>query len=411
MEFIDLYVLRLLLNPVHHRCYHSTVDLDFIRSNNKLLGSVFSSLGPYFEKYPDKPLEPTNLQVWYLSLYPALPKAERDLLSILCSNLEKLNAFDPNLAEDYLKTHQERSRATQIGLKALRVSEGKETFQSLVDELKTVTTVSEAVVDEFVTDDLEALLDQTIRTSGLNWRLGTLQQMLGPLRLGDFGFIFKRPETGGTTLLASEVTYMATQTDRPILWVNNEERGAKVKIRCYEAFFGKSIKDLNQGWEKYKKEYLEKMGGRILLYDKAFTHKRAVERMCEQKNPALIIFDQIDKVKGFDGDRYDLEMKVIYQWARELAKSYGPVIGICQAAGSAEGKQWLTMDDVDSSKTAKQGEADWILGIGKQHKEGMENVRYFNVVKNKNIIEEESMRHGKAPVIILPQIARYADYQ
>jgi hypothetical protein len=256
-------------------------------------------------------------------------------------------------------------------------------------------------------------LDQTFKTAGLRWRLKTLNQMLGSLRKGDFGFIFKRPETGGTTLIASEATYMASQTDNPILWVNNEEQGSKVKLRCYEAFFGQPLKTLVNDWEFYKKDYQSKLGGRIKLFDKAFVHRKDVERLAKDIRPSLIIFDQIDKIKGFEGDRYDLEMKQTYQWSRELAKEYGPVIGICQASASAENKQWLTMDDVDSSKTAKQGEADWMLGIGKQHKEGMENVRYFSIVKNKLIGDEdtvEEMRHGKAPVVIIPQIARFTDY-
>ena len=32
----------------------------------------------------------------------------------------------------------------------------------------------------------------------------------------------------------------------------------------------------------------------------------------------MVIIDQIDKIKGFDGDREDLKLGAIYQWAREL---------------------------------------------------------------------------------------------
>ena len=72
------------------------------------------------------------------------------------------------------------------------------------------------------------------------------------------------------------------------------------------------------------------------------------------------------------------------------------------------------MTDVDSSHTAKQGEADWMLGIGKVDKDGLEEVRYFSVCKNKldgdPSITIEERRHGKWEAIIRPEIGQYQDY-
>lgn len=408
---IELYLLKLFLNPAFYKRYGGFLRHDFLRDNSKFIGSVFKALALLYEEFPDKAVSPTDLQVWYQSLYPALTTTEKSILEKLCQNLGTVEA-NPELAEKFIQTHLERVKATEIATLAVDVAQGKKAYSDLTAALSGIEQ-PEVKLDEFVTDDLNMLLDQTFRTAGLRWRLKTLNQMLGSLRKGDFGFIFKRPETGGTTLLASEITYMAIQAKNPILWINNEEQGSKVKLRCYEACFGQPLKTLVKDWEFYKKEYLSKLGGKIKIYDRAFVHRKEVERVAKEIGPALIIFDQIDKIKGFEGDRYDLEMKQTYQWARELAKEYGPVIGICQASASAENKQWLSMDDVDSSKTAKQGEADWMLGIGKQYKEGMENIRYFSIVKNKLVGDEdtlEEMRHGKCPVIILPQIARFADY-
>jgi replicative DNA helicase len=75
-----------------------------------------------------------------------------------------------------------------------------------------------------------------------SWRLKSLNTALGSLRMGDFGFVFARPETGKTTFLASEVTFMAEQTEGNILWFNNEEQGGKVKSRCYQATLGLTTK-------------------------------------------------------------------------------------------------------------------------------------------------------------------------
>ena len=125
----------------------------------------------------------------------------------------------------------------------------------------------------------------------------------------------------------------------------------------------------------------------------------------------MIIFDQIDKIKGFKADRNDLELKAIYQWAREIAKKYAPVIAVSQASGEAEGKLWLTMDMVDGSKTGKQGEADWILGIGKEQ-DNTSRLRFLNICKNKLIGDVDTLpelRHGSTQVLIRPEVARYED--
>lgn len=67
----------------------------------------------------------------------------------------------------------------------------------------------------------------------------------------------------------------------------------------------------------------------------------------------------------------------------ELAKAYCPVIGVSQSDASGEGKKWLNMDNVANAKTAKQAEADWILGIGRTHDTVDEYTRYFCISKNK----------------------------
>jgi replicative DNA helicase len=247
----------------------------------------------------------------------------------------------------------------------------------------------------------------------LKWRLTSLNRSLGPLRKGDFGFIFARPETGKTTFLASEVTFMASQAESSVLWINNEEQGEKVLLRCYEAALGAPLEQIIANRERAKAAFFERTGRRIRLLDNAGVTRRDVERLCEIHNPSLIIVDQLDKVKGFDGDREDLRMGAIYQWARELAKQYAPVIGVSQSDGSGEGVKYLNMGNVANAKTAKQAEADWILGIGFSY-DDHPNVRGISICKNKLIGGEESvskMRHGKFDVLIEPEIARYRDMQ
>lgn len=408
MEYsVELYLLKLLLDPKAFKQYGSSLHLKFIRDNNRLLGSIFESVAAYHEKFPDEVLQPSDLQVWVVSLYPSLSETDIKLLEKISSRLEDIEV-KPEIAEQYVQTHLQRVKATELAILAHKVSEGQEPFEKLVSAVP--TTVSGGNSGKAVAVNLDGLIEQVITTPGLRFRLKTLSRMLGSLRIGDFGFIFARPETGKTTLLTSEVSYFLDQVESPILWINNEERDSKVLLRLYQSYFGVTQDELLKNRERYGKAFPQ---GKIWFPDPGAVHRRDIDRVCAALNPSLIIIDQLDKIKGFANDRDDIALAAAYQWARELSKCYAPVLAVSQAGAEAEGKKYLEMDHVFGSKTGKQGEADWMLGIGKTHLEGMENVRHLHVVKNKLVQDVEmdpKMRHGKADVVIIPEIGRYKDY-
>ena len=325
--------------------------------------------------------------------------------------------ISPEIVIDSLNRALQRGAAEDLAIAAMQVADGSLPPEALGPLYERFGASGEhSIADEvspFVTPDLEVLYNETIRTPGLRWRLGFLNQSLGSLRKGDFGFIFARPETGKTTFLASELTYFSGQSDgRPIVWWNNEEQGNKVQLRLYQAALGITLNELIRDRESNQRRFEEAGGTSIKVYDSSAIHRSTVERVVEELKPCLVVFDQLDKIKGFDDDREDLRLGAIYIWARELAKSYAPVIGVCQADGSAEGRKWLNMDNVSNAKTAKQAEADWILGIGKSNDRDLEYVRHLHICKNKLAGDEDTLpelRHGMCDVRIVPQIARYED--
>lgn len=319
---------------------------------------------------------------------------------------------DDTIITKVLQTIKERDLAYKISETALKVSEGKENFEELSRLVGLQDNEETTETSPFIEKNLKELYENQTTTPGLKWRLACLNTSLGSLRKGDFGFIFSRPETGKTTFLTSEVTYFASQTELPILWFNNEEQGNKVKIRCYEASLGKTYKKITSSLDESEEQYQKITRNNIKIFDSANIHKNTVKALVEEYKPSLIIFDQLDKIKGFTDDREDLRLGSIYIWARELAKEHAPVIGVTQADGTAEGKKYLTMDNVSNAKTAKQAEADWILGIGKSHDNGFEYIRHLNICKNKLLGDEnsdEAFRHAKFDVLIQPEIGRYKD--
>ena len=396
--------------------YYKYVNLNYIKSNYTSHYKLFNSIDSYYNAYPDKEnISTTELEIQYNSNY-LLQESERKELTLLVTRIFEAEITNKDAVINLLNEHRRRGLAGDLAKLALDVEDGSADPQSLIEKFKDfeVDEVTDKKFD-FQNMSLKHIYDEQDNYPGLRWRLNWLNKSLGSLRKGNFGFLFARPETGKTTFLASEITHMIKQTDGDIIWFNNEESNRVVADRINQAFAGVERRILKgQQQAAYEKQYEDIVGDRIKLVGNEITEStdpKKIEEILKATNPALIIFDQIDKIKGFKADRNDLELKAIYQWAREIAKKYAPVIAVSQASGEADGKLWLTMNMVDGSKTSKQGEADWMLGIGKEQ-DNTSRLRYFNILKNKLPGDDDTLpdlRHGSTQVLIKPEIARYED--
>ena len=406
-------ILKYLLIKEQYIKYYKVLNID---KEYKELVNIYRIIDKLHNKFTLDSYSIDDLELFFFDSYPLLKSSDKEVYASIFESIRSTETSEV-IVQRSLEESLRRSLASKLADAAFQVSQGKESdiqtiYKELVSLQENQTPLDQVSTSEFVTDNLEELYNETVATPGLRWRLKTLNDMLGSLRKGDFGFVFARPETGKTTFLASEITYMASQATGPILWINNEETGTKVMTRCYQAALGLSLTELYSNRTKAQQDYQDQTGNRIKIFDSASTSKTDVERLCREHKPSLVVFDQIDKVKGFINDREDLRLGSIYTWARELAKEYCPVIGICQADGTAEGVKWLTMGHVANAKTAKQAEADWILGIGKSNDDGMEYVRCLHLSKNKLQGDTDTipeLRHGKMNVLIQPEIGRYKD--
>lgn len=316
-----------------------------------------------------------------------------------------------------IRTILRNKQLGEISLAAHDAKEGRvdiEKINDLFQKFRLLDEKPEKEEDIYVSDDIEFIVSAVYKTPGLRWRLNTMNQMLGSLRDGDFGFIFARPETGKTTFLASELTYMAEQAKRPVLWLANEEDGKKVMLRLYLATFGIDLPTLLSDLPLWRKRFQEKYEGRLMVVsDLSVMTQTGVQKLCDKLAPSLLVVDQLSKIGGFKDDRKDLELGTACEWGRTMAKSYCPVVAVHQADGTAEGVKWLTMSHVANAKTAMQAEADFILGIGKTNDSGYESVRFLALSKNKlsgdHGITDPNLRHGRKEVLIYPTHARYKD--
>jgi len=403
---VEYSILRLFIeNTELYEKYHSSLKLDFIRQNYPTLNKCFKCL-------PATSLE--VLEANYLAQYPVLKDGDREVVRTLLENVKNAEGTAEDIIP-YLESHLQRVWASDVGILGLNVAEGKNTLEELEAKIaeRESLVVEEAQI-EFVTTDIEELMIEEDLAGGLHWRLKCLNQSLGPLRKGNFGHIFARVETGKTAMWVSESTHMAQQVTKPVLIFFNEEGGRDVVFRMYSAVTRMTYMEISANPKKAKQIWDEKIGNRIKFIDQpAQVERKSMERIIETIDPELIIVDNMDKIKGFTGDRKDLLLHEIYKWGREVAKTQCPFLTVGQADSTSHNSMVIDESQLADSKTAKPSELDFILGIGRMDKEGQENVRYLTLSKNKlrgDMNTIEGMRHMRAHQVLLkPHLSIYED--
>lgn len=404
-----IYIIKILLNKRYYNKYYRYINLSYIKKNISLeLYKIYYSLKVLHESSTTEIFSTDDLILQHLTLYP--PSLD-DVSATLFQKVAD-SAPDEGAVTNYLNSLMSYEIAASVMDASQAVLEGRgdlSKVRELLSRDEEIDVVSQHTLG------LSILNEENIDYGkGITWPIVSLNRSIGPLRSGNFGIVFARPETGKTTFIAQCLGCWATQCERPLLLFNNEQPNKEVELRIVQSFFGITTKQLLANAKYYFEKFIEATGNRITVVDAVSFSTREIEKWLVEVNPEVIVFDQLDKVHGFKSDeqRKDLEYKAIYQWARELSKRFGPTIGICQAGATGEGKRYLDMDDMDGSKTAKQGEADWILGIGCERGSSRDIVRGLSICKNKLPGDEHTLpalRHGKFDVLIDPEKGQYCD--
>lgn len=391
---------------------------------NKETMIILDGMEKYYKSFPSiKTFEWESFSAYLVA--DQSKRLTEDSLVKLRMTLTKAKSFIPHHAhEEVVKSLIELDYLAKIVEECERVKEGTSDLEDVhlltTNALRDVERYIEKD-DLFVSADLSSIADR-IASSGYEWRLEALNRSLGPLRAGNFLIVAARVEVGKTTFLASEVSFIAQQMpkDRPVVWVNNEEESSVVFFRIVQAALGMKSKDMIADSAGAMTKYTALMGGdkNKIRVTKDTNTMRDLEVLFKEVNPGLIIFDQLDKVQGFNNaDPEHIVLGKIYKWARELARTYGPVIAASQLSASAvdlKDPPYIGMDALRGSKTDKPGEADAVVTLGKYKDPKTpeeEMLRTINVPKNKlsgnGPRSVEAERHGQYLVNIDPIHARF----
>lgn len=307
----------------------------------------------------------------------------KELIDLRIVEIQK--ATTDSIIADSLR---EMAAVADVRLLCQKISVGEKGV-SLDDILKTIELYQgiPVVSQDYLVPIDAGVISSAINTSaGLSWRLATLNKGVGPLHKSDFIMIGKRPETGGTSFMISEMVHMLPQlpSGKKAIIFHNEEGGEKVAARVIQSALDVTTVDILSDVNKINTDFKAYKGDHdIEIYHNSDMSTAEIERKLSTGDYALIGFNILEKIKGFNKEEEHRRFAKLARWCRNLAIKYGVVFAIVQADFSAEGQMYLNQSQIFNSKTEVQQETDVLIMIGKSNEAGFEDTRYISVVRNK----------------------------
>lgn len=294
----------------------------------------------------------------------------------------------PNLLFDIRQQRKHRIGDKLAGLLANR-TEGND-VQALIQKYQELdrepSTTESQNFEVFQGRSVKDLIEHHFSSGGLI-RLGTrrfIEVCDGGVHPGHHILVYGRPELG-KTLLAIDLVAPVLNEGIRVAHFGNEEPMPPTVLRYVMRLSGWTkdrVRSDPEGAERValSRGYENFIG--VSVSPGSFTECRKV---IDQFGPAIVILDQLRNFSEAEsgGNRAEALDKAA-RGARDLGKSTGTVvISLTQAGDSAEGKAFLGLSDIDSSKTGIPGAIDLAIGIGATQEHKRAGIRGISTDKNK----------------------------
>lgn len=419
---LELNTLRLLRSREKYDKLHRAIPLKALDTHTQMLVKDF---GAYYREFKDaQSIEVEPFMLWFKGYRHPNLKAEAEAVyeTIITKIKEPIN---PAVEEGLMARWVAADISSRIitTLEAYNAGEEVDLYLALRSHMETYEQqLNRKVKNPQILTPIEDLLLREENDEGLHWRLDSLNRCMRPLRGGDFVVLAARPDKGKTSLMASELTHMASQVDlifpdqrRSILWFNNEGPGDRIVQRCFQAALQATTEEMvklartpssdPKKWQnKLREDYAKAMGGRggtLRIFDVHDFWNHEVEDLMTLHKPAAVCFDMVDNIKfggeaNNNGQRTDQLLEAMYQWARLMGVKHDcAVLATSQISADGDGLQYPTLPMLKDSKTGKQGAADVIITMGAVNDPMLENSRYLGCTKNKLV----RTGHPKSPMV------------
>ncbi len=354
----------------------------------KEYSTIFDTITSSQQKY-EVDLTVDELLALHRDRYPAMPESTRNNIEEEIENLKGVAPTNMSMAFDLLFNLWRRDKAREIGDKALAIWTGQS------DDFGVLQRIIDSAIKEdpeqhetftIIKDTLKDLIANETKTCDFKFPLKPLYNQVMGLNKGDLGIIFARPEVGKTSFccyLASEYV----KAGHKVFYWANEERATRLKIRMFCSLLNMSKDDLYDNVESCSNKLQDmEVEEKLTVIDSVGTDISEIQSYCDLNKPDIIFIDQLDKIKVRGNfNRGDERLKELYSSAREIAKRNECLVwAVSQAGADAEGKQIISYDMLDGSKTGKAGEGDIIIGIGRNNGDyDLDPTRFLTISKNK----------------------------
>ena len=409
-----------ILSIIKHFMTDSTQQVKFHRHVKKIDNldknhvQVLDTIDELYTLFPDKSSVNVNeIRVYLNSKFP-----QRDVTHLV---EVAESALDQDIGKEVTLKLIESAIEYQMANKMMA------TCAAVISRQKTGILVSEAdaVIQEYSDlltgvdrpdqlSDCDMTFQEAIEfratDSGIKWPLKVLNNCIGGVD-PSLGLVIARPDTGKTSFILNCMAYFASQikgTEQQLLYCGNEEGIIGLKARLGVSLLGVTTEWAEQNPREFGRR-VSQHGGDCIRFHGGVRSTRDVETLLKRYDPIVTVLDQLPKfVLPGNNDEGPKGMANVYGWFRDKAKDYNTMMmGVAQA-GWKPGKnsaQWITMDDINGSKTDVPGELDWGVGIGLVDDTGMELARFINIFKNK----QKYGKKGRAEVVFYAEKCRYKD--
>lgn len=358
--------------------------------------TTIKAMREWFEKGNDHVNWDSFVPWFKLTKVARASEEKHSIYDRMLSNMDE--ELDPDEIKPVIETLIEQDYAIKIGDHAMRIAEGDDTksvsdIEEMIDNFNQEVDRASDYNSVIITSSFEDLMEDAKKKDGLEWRLEELNVSVGPIGPEDFCLFAAAPDSGKTSMLASEASFMAGQLPphKKVVWFNNEEAGKKVKRRILQASIGWTQDEMLADPIAAKAAIEEAINGDIVEKIVVVNEKNMDINLCQsildrQGDIGLVIFDQLHNIQGFDKVVFSEFDKInrVFKWGRGIGCTYEtPVITVHQADGTAQGQMFIELHQLYMSRVAVQSNLDVVMTLGKSYEPSEKLVRGLNIAKNK----------------------------
>lgn len=367
----------------------SNVHLDRFDKEERVL---IKQIRKYHKDHPDT--DRVNMEIFSQKFFLDVPCTPDEVVvyRLLFKSISK--EPDPEVAKNIIRDLRvmEFNKALEDAQNSYILGEDIDLYETVADHVHYFESdIRRAANADYCKATVQEILEDHENGSIMPWKLRCLQESMPGVRTKNQIIVALRPGRGKTSFMVDNCVHWLKpggylrESNRPVLWFNNEGDKLKIKgsfLRCVLCRDFQGIQEM--GWERAQELYDELIGGpdMVQIYDIHNRDYKYLQRIIEDKNPGVVVWDMLDNVRGFSADRRDQELESLYQWAREMAVQHDFLSLITsQVSDQGANLQWIPDNCLKDSRTGKQGACDAIITIGTNDDPGFERVRYVYIPK------------------------------